>query len=394
MLVRVKVLRRRRAELEPRRPATADARTVYGTVVRPGNLESATLNFPVWPVSRDGAMTVPAIAACRNLIVGAAVQMGVYRYRSGERLEAGPLLTQPDPDTIWPTTLGGAIDDLLFYGRAYWRVLAFDGAESERNPRGFPIRARWIPFGDVTPDVIDDAGAYTRLEGYAIAGEPDTVSPDEVIRFDSPMPGILATGGRTIANAFAIESAARRFADVDLPAGVLTNEGTEVGDEDAAKIIQDFEEARKTNTIAFLQGMTYERTSINPHDLQLIEARSIAATDCARLFNVPVSMIGASPSGNASALLYSNLSQQLAIFVSDAVAPHLRTLEATLSLPSVTPAGQSVAFDVQTFLRSDPQAAADYALALYAADVISKDETRAFLGIPSTATADLTPGKV
>ncbi len=391
MLERVNVIPfRRRAELDPRRPANADARTV----ARPGSLQTATLNYPLLPVSRDGAMTIPAIAACRNLIVGAAIQMGVYRYRAGERLEPGPLLTQPDPDTIWPTTLGGAIDDLLFYGRAYWRVLAFDGAESERNPRGFPIRARWIPFGDVNPEVVDDAGAYTRLEGYSIAGEADTVPPDEVIRFDSPMPGILATGGRTIANAFAIETAARRFADVDLPAGVLTNEGTELGDDEADKILANFEKARAENTIAFLQGMTYERTAINPHDLQLVEARSIAATDCARLFNVPVSMIGASPSGNASALLYSNLAAQLAVFVSDAVAPHLRTLEATLSLPSVTPAGQSVAFDVQTFLRSDPQAAADYALALYSADVISKDEARAFLGIPSASTADLTPGKV
>ena len=125
----------------------------------------------------------------------------------------------------------------------------------------------------------------------------------------------------------------------------------------------------------------------------MIEARANTATDIARLFNVPVAMIGASPSGNASALLYSNLSQQLAIFVATAVAPHLRTLESTLS--DVLARGQSVAFDVQTYLRSDPQAAADYAIALFAAGLIDRDEARSFVGIPSSpAAGDLTPGKV
>jgi len=350
--------------------------------------------LPYGAVSRDAALTVPSIAACRNLIVGAAVQMGVYRYRAGERLEPGPLLTQPDPDSIWPATLGGTIDDILFYGRAYWRVLAFDGASSERNPAGFPIRARWIPHDDVTPEVEDDSGAYSRLIGYSVRGERDTVDPSLIVRFDSAFPGILSTGWRTIGSALAIEAAARRFADVDLPAGVLNNEGTELGDDEAAEIVERFETARATHQVAFLQGITYERTAINPHDLQLLEARAIAATDCARLFNVPVAMIGASPSGNASALLYSNLASQLAIFVSDAVAPHLRTIEETLSLPAVTPNGQTIAFDIQTFLRSDPQAAADYALQLYAADVISREEARAYLGIPASTAGDLTPGKV
>ena len=126
----------------------------------------------------------------------------------------------------------------------------------------------------------------------------------------------------------------------------------------------------------------------------MIEARANVATDVARLFNVPVAMIGASPSGNASALLYSNLSQQLAIFVATAVAPHLRTIEATLS--DVLPRGQSVAFDVQTFLRSDPQAAADYAIALLGAGVIDRRRGALASRHPHVAGAggDLTPGRV
>lgn len=346
--------------------------------------------------SRQAALSIPSLAACRNLIIGAAVQMGVYRYRGQDRLDPGLLLTQPDPDTTWLATLAGTIDDLLFRGRSYWLVLARDAQQTEQNPDGFPVRARWIPWEGVEPIVdASNAAAYSLLEGYRVQGVDGDVRPEDVIRFDSPQPGILSVGARAIASALAIEAAAQRFAATDLPAGVLQNEGTELNEDEAADLIQKFSAARQTNSIAFLQGITYERTELRPDDLQLVEARALAATEMARLTNVPVAMIGASPSGGASALLYSNLAQQLAVMVSNAVAPHLRTIEATLSLGTVTPRGQRVAFDVQAFLRSDPQAAADYALQLYAADLVSRDEARGFLGISSPVSdGDLTPGRV
>lgn len=378
-------------------PRNQIARTLRLPIGRPGTLlEEAEINWPIGAASRDAALSIPSVLACRNLIVGTAVQMGIYAYRGQERLPPSPLLSQPDPDTTWPATLAGTLDDLMFYGRAYWRVLAFDGAGSEQNPRGFPIRARWIPYGDVAPRVVAASGAYSILEGYDVAGEPDVVPPEEMVRFDSCLPGVLALGARTIAGALAIEDAARRFADVELPAGVLINEGTELGPEELREQGQEFMANRQANTVAVLQGFTYERTDISADDLQLIEARALAATECARLFNVPVAMISASPSGNASALLYQNLGSQLTILVASAVAPHLQTIEATLSLPTVTPRGQNVAFDVQAFLRADPTAASEYARELYAADLISREEARAYLGIPSTSdsTSDLTPGRV
>ena len=370
-------------------------RVAVPALPRPGNLQTATITYPYAAASRETALTIPTVSACRDLIVGAAVQMGIGRHRGGERIEPGPLLTQPDPDTTWTAVLAGTVDDLLFYGRAYWYVLAHDGEGTEANPQGFPVRARWIPYGSVTPEVDEDTGAYARLEGYRVEGLDGVVPPEYVIRFDSPLPGVLAFGARTIAGALAIENAARRFAEIELPAGVLQNEGTELGPDEAQELVDGFQASRQANTIAFLQSVTYERTDINAEDMQLIEARALAATECARLFNVPVAMVSASPSGNSASLLYQNLAQQLAVFVSNAVAPHLRTVEGTLSLPSVTPRGQRVSFDVQAFLRTDPQAAATYALDLYAADLVDRNEARAFLGIPATPNGpELEPGRV
>ena len=371
-----------------RAESTALARRRMPAIATSSSLEVAELAWMAEGVSREAALSIPAMLACRNLVVGAVVQMGIYRYRAGERLEPGWLLSKPDPSTTWPATIGGTIDDLAFYGRAYWRIL-------ERDAEGFPTRARWTPFADVSPETRSTGGAWAELTGYRVAGVEGVVGVDELVRFDSPLPGLLAVGARTLAAAIELEGAARRLASVELPAGTLKNEGAELGDEEAKQIVADFQASRRDNGIAWLQSVSYTREALTSADLQLVEARANVATDVARLWNVPVAMVGASPSGGASALLYSNLSQQLAILVSGAVSPHLRTVEDTLA--AALPRGQEVAFDVQTFLRSDPSAAADYAIALYGAGLVTQDEARGYLGIPSSssiAAPDLSPGKV
>jgi phage portal protein BeeE len=333
-------------------------------------------------------MSIPPLAMCRNLIVDAIVQMPLYRYRGDERLEPGALLTQPDPDTIGAATIGATVDDLLFHGRAYWQVIG-------RDPEGFPRAARWQPHGNVQPEVKDHGGGYAELKGYRIDGERGVVPADDVLRFDSPNPGVLDVGGPALLAALDLEQAARRLASVELPAGVIQAEsGSDISPDDAALMVDEFQATRRINGIAYLQGATYSREQLSPADLQLVEARAQVATDCARLCSVPVSMIGASPTGGASAMLYANLGSQLALFVSSACAVHYHTIEATLSTPQATPRGQRVAFDVQAFLRSDPEAAAKYAIDLEAAGLIDRNEARALLGIPAAPSPDLQPGRV
>ena len=355
-------------------------------VVRSGTpLELAEVAWVSEGISRETALTIPAVAACRNLIVGTIVQLHLFRYRGDERLEPDWLTTKPDPSTTMPATIGGTVDDLVFRGRAYWHVL-------ERDAEDYPRRARWTPVADVSPETRSSGGSYATLTGYRIAGVDGVVPVEDVIRFDSPVPGVLDYGGPALANALEQEQAARRFAAVELPAGTLTNVGEQLSPEEAAEHVAEFQASRRNGSIAFLQGLEFSREQLAPADLQLVEGRANVATDMARLFNVPVAMIGASPSGNNSSLQYQNLGQQLQLMVSSSCAPHLRTIESTLS--DAYPRSTSVAFDVQTYIRSDPQAAADYAIALLAAGIISTAEARSLLGIPAAPAADLTPGKV
>ena len=345
-------------------------------------------------LTRETALGIPAIAAGRNLIVSTVAQLHVARYRGNESLGTGWLLSQPDPSTTWTDTISATVDDMIFHGFAAWIVLARDGIATETNPDGLPVRARRLPADMVEPVLSQRLTDYDQIVGYRVNGQ--FVEARNVIYFSATHDGILNYGARTISAAIELEDAARRLSSVELPAGILQNVGHELGPDEAAEVVTAFQTARRSNTIAFLQNVEYSRADMNPHDLQLVEARAIAATDCARLLNIPVSMIGASPTGNSSALLYSNLSQNTAQFIQAAVAPYLSAIEETLSLPSVTPRGQRVRFDVQAYLRSDPDAAAAYVTQLLAAGVIDQTEARSYLGIPpeGETTRDLTPGRI
>ena len=129
-------------------------------VLRSGTaLEVAELSWIAEGVTRELALSIPSVLACRNLIAGTVLQLPLFRYRGGDRLDPGYLLTKPDPSTTMPATIGGTVDDLLFRGRAYWRVL-------DRDAEGFVTRARWTPVDDVTPEARSTGGAYSILTGY------------------------------------------------------------------------------------------------------------------------------------------------------------------------------------------------------------------------------------
>jgi hypothetical protein len=288
-------------------------------------------------------MSLSVIANARHLIVGIASQLTVDRLRGDEKLDPGTILTQPDPDQTWPTTIGETIDDLLFYGGSDWLVL-------RRDSEGFPSRARRLPYGTAAPILEPDWRKWSRVRGYSVGGV--RLPPDDLIHFGMPGGGgVLRESPGTILDALALQAAATRFATVPLPAGVLTNEGQEVGEKDAAKIVADFDAARAAGATAFLQSMTYERTALNSADLQLVEAQAATDAKLARVMNVPVATVASSPTGGAHAQVYANVVASLTQLVQQAIAPYLRAIEETFSMPGVTPRGQRVAFDTADWLR-------------------------------------------
>lgn len=319
---------------EPASPPARTTRSGLGQITFPAD--------PLARVSREAAMSLSVVANARNIIVGIASQLSVERKRGDVDLDPGTILTQPDPDQTWPETLGITIDQLIFWGEAYWLVL-------RRDSEGYPSRARALPYGSVAPKLDPDWSRYSRITEYSVAGV--VVPPRDLIHFSMPGLGVLRESAALLVDSLTLAAAATRHTAVALPAGVLYNEGQEVGEDDAREIVAGFDAARLAGDTAFLQGMRYERTALNAADLQLVEALAVMDTRLARAMNVPVSMVGASPTGQAHAQLYANVVAALTQLIQQAIAPYLRVIEETFTTQQVTPRGQTVAFDTEDWLR-------------------------------------------
>ena len=293
-------------------------------------------------VSRDSAMRLSVIANARDLIVGIASQLKVERLRGEQVLpDPGMLLTQPDPDEAWTETLGSVIDDCIFYGKSELLVIA-------RDSDGYPSRARRLPPGAAYVELDPDYSKLSRVKKITIGSS--TVAKEDLIRIGGPHDGILRERSAVILQALELQDSADRFATIPLPAGVLTNTGQEIGPDDAERIVAAFDAARTSGATAFLQSMTFERSQLDAADLQLVEAIAAMDTRLARIMNVPVASVAASPSGNAAAMLYQNLTMNLAALVFQAVSPYLVTVEEALT-NQATPRGQSVRFATDEWLR-------------------------------------------
>lgn len=324
----------RRAE-----PDTPPAPRANG--VAPRSLGDFTFPQQTLTVSRQQALGLSVVANARHLIVEIASQLSIDRWRDETKLDPGPLLTQPDPDEGWGVTIGWTIDDLIFYGECDWLVL-------RRDAENYPTRARRLPPGSVAIRWRNDYSKWSRIDSISVGGSE--IPPDDLIRITFPSGGVLRDGAPIILSALQLQASADRFATVPLPAGVLTNTGQEIGPKDAADIVSAFDAARESGATAFLQSMNYERTQLNSADLQLVEAMAAMDTRLSRMMNMPVAMIGASPTGGGRAELYSNVPQNLTQTVQQCVAGYLVCIEDALT-NQASPRGQSIRFDTGDWLR-------------------------------------------
>ena len=305
-------------------------------------------NFFPW--SREAAMSVPTVSRARNMICATIGSLPLVSLAVGWDAAAGrrtatpipplPWFDRPDPTKTRNHILAWTADDLMFWGRAWWRV-------SARYATGFPAAFHRLPFEEVR---VDQDGTLTwRPPGW---GDTAVVIPDEdLVEFLAPVEGLLAYGWRALSIAVKLDASAERYATTETPSGWLKQTGGEPLDETALDAIaRHWHDQRMKNQTAALNEVTdYVESSMDPARLQLVEGRQHQSAELARLANVPAFLVGA-PSGDG--LTYTNAQDSRALLLDYGAMPYVNCLEQTLSGPNVTPAGQAVALDLNAWLRS------------------------------------------
>ena len=299
------------------------------------------------PIGRSSAMSIPAAAACRNLIVNSVAQtpLELYRKSTGEELGKPLWLDQPSISQTRIVTLSLLVDSLLWYGVGYLEVT------EQYADDGRPSRFQFVDYNRVSFTTNYNS---TVIDTYYVDGIERPMSGlNSLVTFQMTNEGILNYGSEILQQALAIERAASVAASTPMASGILKNTGADLDPKEVQQLLAEWKTARNTRSTAYLtQTLEYQPVSYSNKDQQMVESQANMATQVARLFGVPAYYLSADQ--NAS-MTYSNLIDQNKFFVQHTLQPFYSAIEERLSMNDITRAGNVVKFDLDSsILRPDP----------------------------------------
>ena len=302
--------------------------------------------------ARQRAMTIATVSRSRDLLASVIGCMPLKMYgemfndATGE-MEEIPLaprswLRQPDPAVTFNFLMAWTLDDLLFYGRAFWYI-------TERTQDGFPSKFQRLPAGSIT--TLDEQGPVFFHPSKSISFAGNDLDYRNVVQFLSPIQGIVYSSEQTINTALKVEQSRFKNAQSSLPSGVLKQTGGEpLSAQELSEIGAAFQEARLTSQTAVLnEFLTYEASTATPDKMLMIESAQYSALDLARLCGVPPYLVGVS----TGAYAYTSSEQSRADLYIFGVKPYADCIASTLSMNNVLPRGTYVKFDTDSYLEEN-----------------------------------------
>jgi hypothetical protein len=329
-------------------------------------------------VTRAKAMGIPAMRRGRQIIAGTLGTLPLQALRRPARGQLEPVdsgttasfLAELDPRTTTQWTLTWTVDDLLFHGISWWRVLTVDAY-------GWPRTAERLAPGRVQ---VSNGVAY--IDGRKAPEGPGVGS---LIRFDGPDAGVLVDGIDPLRTCLLLEAAVRRNSTGLPPMDLLTpKEGAEdLTEAEVQELLGKWGSYREDSGTGYL-GATLDHRVVgfDPRAGQLAEARQHQALEVARMLNLDAQEVNA-PAG--SGMTYANTEAKRRDLIDVSLGLYMTAVAQRLSMPDVTPRGQLVRMDTTGFIRGTTADAITAAVAASGGPVMTPEESReGLLGLPGT----------
>ena len=320
-------------------------------------------------IDRGTALQVATVSRCRNLICGVIsyLPLELYKKSTGEELESPIWLEQPDIRQPRAVTLAYTVDSLIFYGVAYWRVTSLYADDG--RPSGF----EWVANTRIT--VSTDQNGY-EVSYYLVDGNRVPMSGiGSLVTFQSLLPGVLETGGRTIQAAIDIQKASSVSAATPMATSVIRNNGADLPEAQIQGILASWKSARANRSTAYLTSqLEVQNIGFSPKDMMYNEASQYLSTEIARLMNVPAFMVS---SDMNNSMTYQNVLDSRKEYVAYTLQPYICAIEERLSMDDITRRGNIVKFAVdETFLRADTMARLDAIEKMLSLGLIDVEQAR------------------
>lgn len=339
-------------------------------------------------ISEDQAMRISAVYACTTLIAQsiAALPVSVMQRTASHEFEEAynhPLnfVIQQSADSEWTATefWEAFVGDIVRTGYAVSK-LQFD---SRRNVSGI---TRLSPSA-VTPKVVDGVKFFeVRERGVAqVLRTSDAFdcygNGYDGVRGYSPISMLarsfgLASNAEDYANRFFVNGATPPHY-ISFPAGSTF---TEKGSENLLRWFRTkFGGVKNAHKLGILyNGGEIKSVPISHRDIQFLELRKFQVEEIARIYRVPLHMIG-----SLDRATFSNIEHQAIEFVKYTLLPWVRKIEARCSHCLLGPQERNrfaVRFDLDGLMRGDMMARAEYVAKLRTAGVIGGNEGREMEG--------------
>jgi HK97 family phage portal protein len=313
-------------------------------------------------VTADSAIRMSTVYACVRLLGDtiSSLPLGAYVRRGRARIsyaaaygETPYWVNTPNPETSRIEFYEQVISSLNIHGNAFILTVRDDNNEVVElyclNPDDVRIR-RLRPNEPLVYEVQtrDEQGAYTQI-----------LTKNEMLHIPLfRLPGSnyglgpIAAARLTIGAAMAADTyAAAYFGNAANPGGVIEVPG-ELTEDQAQDIGRDWNITHtgpyRAGKIGVLSGgASFKPLSLNAQDAQLLDTRRFNVEDIARLFRVPISLLGHPVAG---AMSFASVEAQNLSFVQHSLRPLLERLEQAFSTLLPEPDG-FIKFNLDALLR-------------------------------------------
>jgi hypothetical protein len=314
------------------------------------------LNLGRTTVSREEALSVPAVLKGRNQIAAIGT-LPLETVTAGNRVVAGRLTDQIDPNVPDVVTKTQLVEDLLFEAVAWLLV-------TERDEDDYPVRATRVEPGNVSSTPPHNSKRTDPLPSgidphsvMYVEGLP--VSKRNLKRFDSPNPALLTYAGRAIHTAIRLSEAGVTYAENPRPQDFFTPApGDADPDQDTIdETLSGWRKARRKSSTAFVPSRLVYNTvdSIAPVQLQLVELLRQATLDIANGLGLDPEDLGISTTSRT----YQNATDRRQDRINETLAPYMTAITDRLSMDDITRPGELVRFKLDNYLKADPKTRAE-----------------------------------
>lgn len=339
----------------------------------------------------------PAVRTVVDLIARNVAQLGLKLYERSAEADRNPRNDHPAAQVMaHPNTLGPGdafvrdyVADYLVHDNAY-------AAKVRRNPND-PVTLIRLPPASI---MIISSGLFTidYYRVFAANGQYTDIQPEDMIHWrgynaQDALIGISRL--ETLRQELAVD-AATQTALVELMKSGLASPGHIRRPLEAPAWSEEararFEEAwanrakgatKKTPVLE--EGMTFEEGSVTPKDAELLASRTFTLAQVARLYGVPLGLIGITDSPR-------NLPEEHRQFYADVLPPITESLAAQLdfSLCEAEYNDDSVYFEfnVDEKLRGDLETKLNTLVSVAGAPFMTRNEVRALQNLPALPDGD------